>query len=219
MAAATITTDAGWAVVDALRAEVADLLDELSAEQRRRPSLCDAWTVRDVGAHLSLAALAPRRMVASTALRSGLRFDAMIREGTLAWSRTLSDPEVSANLRALVGNRRLAPTTRWRDPLIDVLVHSQDVARPLGATMTTHPEAAVTAADWAWDRTFGFPFMARRRLLGLRLVATDAEWIRGSGDEVRGPVTSLLLLSTGRRTAYAELSGPGAERARTLVHA
>ena len=30
MAAATITTDAGWAVVDALRAEVADLLDELS---------------------------------------------------------------------------------------------------------------------------------------------------------------------------------------------
>ena len=43
--------EAGWAVVDAVRLEVADLLDDLTAEHRRRPSLCDAWTVRDVGAH------------------------------------------------------------------------------------------------------------------------------------------------------------------------
>lgn len=215
--AATITRDASWAVIDAVRAELADLLDSLTPEQRLRPSLCDAWTVRDVGAHLSLAGMAPLGLVARTAVRNGFRFDPMIREGTLTWSRGLTDTEVSANLRSLVGNRRLAPGTMWRDPLIDALVHAQDIARPLGVAVTSHPEAATTAADWAWDRTFGFPFMAGRRLRGLRLVASDADWARGSGEEVRGPVTSLLLLSTGRRTAYDELTGPGAGRARVLA--
>jgi uncharacterized protein (TIGR03083 family) len=213
----TISRDESWRVIDAVRLEVADLLDDLTADQRRHQSLCDAWTVRDVGAHLSMAALASTPFVVKSAVRQGFRFDAIIREGTLAWSRGLSDAQVSANLRSLVGNRRLAPTTMWRDPLIDALVHSQDVARPLGAAMTVHTEAAATAADWAWDRTFGFPFLAARRLRGLRLVATDVDWSRGSGDEVRGPVTSLLLLSTGRRTAYDDLTGPGADRARSLA--
>lgn len=215
--AATIAREDSWAVIDAVRAELADLLDGLTPTQRLQRSLCDAWTVRDVGAHLSLAAVAPLGLVVRTAVRTGFRFDPMIREGTLSWSRGLSDAEVGANLRSLVGNRRLAPGTMWRDPLIDALVHSQDIARPLGVAVTTHPEAAATAADWAWDRTFGFPFMAGRRLRGLRLVATDVDWARGSGAEVRGPVTSLLLLSTGRRTPYDELAGPGADRARVLA--
>jgi uncharacterized protein (TIGR03083 family) len=215
----TIDRRQSWRVIDAVRAEVADLVDDLTPEQRLRPSLCDAWTVRDVGAHLSMAALAPVSFVATTAVRQGFRFDSVIREGTLAWSRRLADDEVGATLRSLVGNRRLAPTTRWRDPLIDALVHSQDIARPLGATVTEHPEAAATAADWAWDRAFGLLFRPGRRLRGLRLVATDVDWSRGSGEEVRGPVTSLLLLSTGRRTAYAELTGPGAERARATAAA
>lgn len=215
--ATTITKDESWRVIDDVRAELADLLDGLTADQRQQQSLCDAWTVRDVGAHLSMAALAPTSFVVRSAARQGFRFDSMIREGTLAWSRNLSDAQVGRNLRSLVGNRKLAPTTTWRDPLLDALVHSHDIARPLGATVTAHPEAAATAADWAWDRTFGFPFFAARRLRGLRLVATDADWARGSGDEVHGPVTSLLLLSTGRHTAYAELTGPGADRARALA--
>ena len=217
MNAVTIDRDTSWAVIDAVRAEVADLFDDLTPEQRLRQSLCDAWTVRDVGAHLSMAALAPTAFIVRNAARVGFGFNTMIREGTLTWSRGLSDAQVSATLRSLVGNRRLAPMTMWRDPLIDALVHSQDIARPLGATVSTHREAAATAADWAWDRTLGFPFMARRRLRGLRLVATDADWSRGTGDEVRGPITSLLLLSTGRRTPYPDLTGPGADRARALT--
>ena len=219
MGRATIDRGASWVVVDSVRAELADLLDELTPEQRLRRSLCDAWTVRDVGAHLSMAALAPLGFVVSSAVRQGFRFDAMIREGTLTWSRRLSDEQVGGNLRTLVGNRRLAPGTMWRDPLIDALVHRHDIATPLGATLTDHPEAATTAADWAWDRTVGFPFRAARRLRGLRLVATDTDWARGTGDEVRGPITSLLLLSTGRRTAYRELTGPGADRARATASA
>lgn len=217
----TTTQDESWRTVDAVRLEVADLLDDLTPEQRRHPSLCAAWSVRDVGAHLSMAALAPPAFVAWQAARQGFRFDPMIRESTLAWSRRMADDrEVSATLRGIVGRRTLAPSTTWRDPLVDALVHGHDIADPLGIRVTDHVEAAATAADHVWTRfPLGFPFLPGRRLRGLRLVATDVEWSRGEGEEVRAPVTSLLLLSTGRRTSYADLEGPGADRARSLAAA
>ncbi|RRR74410.1 maleylpyruvate isomerase family mycothiol-dependent enzyme, partial [Streptomyces sp. RP5T] len=37
-----------------------------------------------------------------------------------------------------------------------------------------------------------------------RLVATDIAWTRGAGEEIRGPITSLLLLLTGRPEAAGE---------------
>ncbi|MGH3448341.1 MAG: maleylpyruvate isomerase family mycothiol-dependent enzyme, partial [Nocardioidaceae bacterium] len=41
-----------WESVAAERRALADLLDTLSPEQLATPSLCDAWTVREVAAHL-----------------------------------------------------------------------------------------------------------------------------------------------------------------------
>jgi hypothetical protein len=55
----------------------------------------------------------------------------------------------------------------------------------------------------------GFPYRARRRLRGLRFVATDVDWARGEGTEVQGGIAPLLLLLTGRNAGRAELSGPG----------
>jgi hypothetical protein len=50
---------------------------------------------------------------------------------------------------------------------------------------------------------------ARRRLRGVRLVATDVEWTAGSGAEVTGPIDALLLLLTGRvAAALPRLTGP-----------
>jgi len=68
-------------------------------------------------------------------------------------------------------------------------------------------EAARTAVDWVWSRRF--PFFPAWRLRGLRLVASDVAWARGDGLELRGPVESLLLISTGRPAGLAELDGPG----------
>ena len=61
-----------------------------------------------------------------------------------------------------------------------------------------------TAADWAWTRRF--PFFPAWRLRGLRLVADDIDWSRGDGLELRGPVESLLLVTTGRPAGLAVLS-------------
>jgi uncharacterized protein (TIGR03083 family) len=41
-----------WRVIDAQRAQLSDLLADLTDDEWRKPSLCAGWTVRDVAAHL-----------------------------------------------------------------------------------------------------------------------------------------------------------------------
>jgi hypothetical protein len=54
------------------------------------------------------------------------------------------------------------------------------------------------------------PLPSRRDTRGLRLVATDLDWTHGQGPEVRGPGEALLMAIAGRKTALADLEGPGA---------
>ena len=110
----------------------------------------------------------------------------------------------------MAGSRRTAPFVTPMEPLIDVLVHGQDIALPLGRTRPVPVDAAVAASQRVWD--LGFPFRARRRLQGFRLTATDAHWTAGSGLPVEGPIAALLLLVTGRQAALDRLSGAGARR-------
>jgi uncharacterized protein (TIGR03083 family) len=198
----------GWQTVDRHRARVADVLQSLTPEQWAGRSLCEAWTVKDVGAHLALAPTAGVGEVFGALLRARGNFDRAIAEASVRRSTARTTTEVVEDLRRLDGTRRLAPTTVWRDPLLDVLVHSQDIAVPLGIDLELPVDAAVEATEWAWRRRF--PFFPARRLRGLTLVADDAGWRRGTGPEVHGPITALLLLSTGRvQAARPRLRGDG----------
>ena len=47
---------------------------------------------------------------------------------------------------------------------------------------------------------------------GLRFVAMDADWSAGDGDEVRGPLLSIVLVLTGRPVGADALAGPGASQ-------
>ena len=188
--------DASWRTIDQHRVVVADLLAGLPDEAWTTRSLCEGWSVRDVGAHLSMAATSSIGEVWPWVVRSRGNFDRMIRDSAIDRARRPT-AQIVDDLRGIVGSRRLAPGTLWRDPLLDVIVHAHDIARPLGIAVQVDPEAARTAADWAWMRVY--PFFPGRRLRGLRLVADDIAWSRGRGLELRGPVESLLLVSTGRR--------------------
>jgi uncharacterized protein (TIGR03083 family) len=205
-----VDRDQSWRVIDDHRARVADLLDGLDDEQWEHPSLCKGWRVRDVGAHLSLAPTTGLGEVLGAVVAARGNFDRMIRDTAIARARRPRH-QIVADLRGVVGSRRLAPSTVWRDPLLDVLVHAQDIARPLGLRFESPVEAQVETADWAWRRRF--PFFPARRLKGFRLVADDADWARGSGTEVRGPVGALLLLSTGRAAGLDDLEVTQEQRA------
>jgi hypothetical protein len=49
----------------------------------------------------------------------------------------------------------------------------------------------------------------KRRIEGLTLRATDADWSHGSGPEVSGPIMPLVMAMTGRRAALDNLTGDG----------
>ncbi len=111
-------------------------------------------------------------------------------------SARYSPAELIARLRASAGSSRRSPGAAPADPLVDIIVHQQDVARPLGRAMHTPPERVVAALDHVLASRF---YGARKRLRGLRLTATDADWSSGDGPEqVRAPAIDLLFLATGR---------------------
>jgi hypothetical protein len=112
----------------------------------------------------------------------------------------------------MVGSRRRAPGVTHLEPLIDVLVHGQDIAVPLGRPRPMPIAAAAAAATRVWTMRWPLTvaFDARRRLAGLRLEAIDADWAAGEGHRVDGPMEALLLLLTGRLSAaHDRLGGPG----------
>jgi uncharacterized protein (TIGR03083 family) len=208
-------TDAVWAAVDRERLDLADLLDGLTEAQWAHPSLCTGWRVRDVAAHLALAQTGPVRAAADLARARGslprMIHDTAVRHAELPPARLV------AQIRGMAGSRRTAPGVSSLEPLLDVLVHGQDVAVPLGLPRPVPADAAVTAATRLWTMPWPMSttFRTRRRLRGLRLVATDADWSAGQGELVEGPIAALLLLLTGRRTAAVDrLQGPGTARLR-----
>ena len=197
-----------WRTIDAERLSLADLLDDLSPAEWTAPSLCDAWRVRDVAAHLTLAHMGPGAALVG-AVRARGSFDRMIRDTALRVGLLPTD-EYGRRIRAMEGSRRRAPVVSPLEPLIDVLVHGQDIAVPLGRERPVPADAAAAAATRVWET--GFPFRARRRLQGFRLVATDTDWTVGSGHPVEGPIAALLLLVTGRAAALDRLDGEGTHR-------
>src|SRR5688500_10710956 len=109
--------DDSWQVIDAQRVIVADLLETLTPPECATPSLCDACTVREVGAHLSLPATASMRQMLVFAIRARGNFDRSIRDATIARAAARTNAEIIADLRSIVGSHRLVPGTFWRDPL------------------------------------------------------------------------------------------------------
>ena len=201
-----------WRVIDEERSTLADLLEELTDKEWEQPSLCAAWRVRDVAAHLTLAHLGwGEAAVALLRARGG--FNRMIRDTALRQAR-LPVEEYPLRLRAMVGSRRKAPGVTPLEPMLDLLVHGQDITVPLGRHRPMPLDAAATAATRAWAKNW--PFRTRRRLHELQLVATDVSWTAGTGMPVHGPIADLLLLVTGRPLDPARLTGAGVTR--LLVH-
>jgi uncharacterized protein (TIGR03083 family) len=182
-----------WAHIDEQRTDLADFLDTLAPEQWETPSLCAGWTVRQVAAHITHSTTNWAKLSLEL-LRSGMRFNAV----TLRMGRNdqRTPEEITAAMRAMVGGRRRPPGTAVADPLMDVLVHGQDIAVPLGITRTMPVPAAVVAAERVW--TMGFPFNARKHFPNVRFTATDADFSVGKGDQVRAPVLDILMTLTGR---------------------
>jgi uncharacterized protein (TIGR03083 family) len=206
-----VDRDEKWAVVAGQRRVLADLLAGLDEEAWERPSLCSRWRVKDVAAHVALTPQSPGLVrILASGVRGGGDFHAVNRDMAVAHAQR-STADLVAELRDLADSRRKPAITTLDNLLFDTMVHVQDIAVPFGLDVAMPLDAAREGAGRVWR--MGWPFWARRRLRGLRLVATDVDWSVGEGAEVRGPVQAQLLLLTGRtEAALTQLDGPGAER-------
>jgi hypothetical protein len=88
-----------------------------------------------------------------------------------------------------------------------VLIHAEDIRRPLGITHTYADGAGARVASFY--KGSNLVVGAKKRIAGLHLQATDADWSNGEGPEVSGPIVSLVLAMTGRKEALADLTGEG----------
>ncbi len=205
--------DEVWRTIDQQRSELADLMETFTEAEWETPSLCDGWRVREVAAHLTLAHTTLRQGL-GPAIRARGGFNRMIYQTAMRQAE-LPVEDYPVLLRAMVGSRRTAPFISDLEPMLDQLVHGQDMVVPLGRTREMPPEAAATSAQRAWS--MGFPFGAKKRLRGFTLAATDHPWTMGDGPLVEGPIRALLMLVTGRDVVLPELSGPGADELRARL--
>jgi uncharacterized protein (TIGR03083 family) len=199
-----------WPEIHRQRLAVADLLDDLSADEWAHPSLCAGWTVRDVAAHLTLQQMGPREL-----------FD-MLRHWRGGMHPTIADAarrraaardprRLVAEIRETAARRRRNPGVTPLETLADLLVHAQDIALPLGRSHPVPPEAAAAVTRRGLTMRMPPPLPGSRLMTGLHLVATDISWSYGAGPEVRGPIADLMLIAAGRSVALPALTGPGAE--------
>lgn len=205
---AALDRDDVWRAIDAQRTSLTALLDDLSDDEWRQPSLCAGWTVRDVAAHLTQQQLGLLDVLRTLRAWRG-SMDRTIQHAARLRAAELTTGEIIAAIRGTVGSRRRNLGVTHLETLTDILVHSQDIAVPLGRRLDMAPGAAAAAAGRNLTMRMPPPPPSVRVAARYRLTATDTTWSAGAGPEVRGPMAALLLVICGRLVALPQLSGEG----------
>jgi hypothetical protein len=207
--AVTLDVDGAWRAIDAQRLRVAAMLDDLSEDEWRQPSLCAHLTLQQLGLGDGPGIMLRWRGTLNRTIRNEARRRAA----------AISVEQIIAEIRGMVGSRRRNIGVTYKETLCDILVHSQDIAIPLGRTMPMPPDAAALAASRVLSMRWPPPPRAARIVARFRLTATDVPWSAGDGPEVRGPIAGLLLVSCGRTVALPRLTGDGAAELGTRLAA
>jgi len=209
---ATTKTDL-WSLIHEQRQKVGDMLSTLNDQQWDTASLCAGWRVRDVAAHnIETHLMTPGRFI-SQYLGSGFRFDAMSQKG-VDRHRTEPTSELLVQFRE-TAKRSTSPPGPLMAMLGEVVIHGEDMARPVGKRIDTSPATLIATLDYA-HRTQ--PLLhGKARSAGLKLRATDVDWTAGEGPEVAGPASSIILAVTGRSAGLGDLTGDGVDTLRSRM--
>ena len=203
-----------WSVVHEERQALLDDLEPLAPERWRTPSMCAGWDVHDVVAHLVDSAKTTRLSFVRRMLASRFDFDADNARG-VDRERRDTPAETLTEFRRVLGATSTPPAS-IATRLVEMIVHGEDIRRPLGLHHTYRTTAAVEALKYQLKTGVAMGG-GKQRAQGLRLVATDADFVHGDGPEVRGTSLALLLAISARPINENELSGDGREALRTAA--
>ena len=194
-----------WPVVHNERKALAADLAPLSEEQWSTTSLCTEWTVRDVVAHMAGTAQITPASFFPKLIGSGFSFERVQAKGVAA-NLGHSGADTLSHFEATVTSEKRPPGPK--DTILgETIIHAEDIRRALGLAHQYPSDAVVELADFF--KGSNMILGTKNRISGLRLTATDTEWVHGSGPEVSGPMLSLLMAMTGRQAVLGDLSGDG----------
>jgi uncharacterized protein (TIGR03083 family) len=197
-------------MIQAERGSLAEFLGTLTPEQWAAQSWCDKWKVQEVVGHLVAAANVTAGHFFPGLVMSGFSFDRFVDKDLRQYAAG-TPAEVEQRFDGIINSTRTPPGPKYV-ALGEVMVHGEDIRRPLGAKGDHPAEHLVTLAE-AYKKT-GVPLRAKKRLAGLKLTATDVDWSTGDGPEISGPAMSLILAMVGRAQALDDCTGPGVETLR-----
>ena len=195
------------------RLRVADFLDTLTDEQWCTQSCCGEWTNELVVAHMLVGPVLGLRgsMPAMLKARFNLARANDINAHELA---KMGRDAMVAALREHAEHRFTPPGFGPEAPLTDIIIHGQDISRPLGVELDVPTSRWTYALKTAVSPRFG-PISARKHLPGLRFEATDLDFTHGTGPSVTGPARDLAHAMWGRVSAVNALTGDGVATLRT----
>jgi uncharacterized protein (TIGR03083 family) len=198
-------TDVIWKHIHSERAAMADTLADLPSDAWAKPSLCTGWTVQQTVGHILAAAEQTPGNFYKELISARFKFDVFTDRAARRLG-ALDPASLIQRLRArtITTNHPPAPVMAM---LGEIVVHGDDIRRPLGIAHAAPEEALVAVAD-SYKKS-NLLIGSKRRIAGLALRANDADWRNGEGPEVTGPLASLVVAMTGRKAALADLSGEG----------
>ena len=194
-----------WTTIHEERRALLKDLESLPDERWSTPSLCEGWTVQDVLGHMVAAAKKSPPKFFAGMIGSGFRFNAMAAKD-VACETEGGPAQTLARFREILDRTTSppGPKTTW---VGEVVVHGEDIRRPLGIKHTYPADALTSVADFY--KGSNLLIGAKNRISGLELRATDADWSTGTGPTVSGPMLSLVMAMVGREPALDDLSGEG----------
>jgi uncharacterized protein (TIGR03083 family) len=194
-----------WPLIHAERVALIADLENVPDAQWSTQSLCAAWTVRDVLAHMTTTAkMTPGRFIGKLA-GSGFRFNVMNDNGVKE-EQGATPAEALAGFKAQL-DRTTSPPGPLDAMVAEIVIHSQDIRRPLNMAHTYQAEALTLVGHFVIKGNLLLG--GKRRATGLKLTATDVDWSEGVGPEVKGPLASIVLALTGRKAGLIDLTGDG----------
>ena len=183
---------------------LAGLLGSATEAQWATPSLCAGWRVREVIAHMTMAARYSEEEFMAELRRCDFDF------GRLSNEIAARDAQLPTN--DLVANLRSDPLLHWAPPeggyhgaLNHVVIHSLDATVPLGLQRRPPDETMRVILE---DLTEGNVHAHFGTVItGRRLEASDLDWSHGSGSGLRGAAADLALALCGRTLPPGRLEG------------
>ncbi len=202
-------------MIAAERIGLAEDLSGLDDEQWVCPSLCAAWRVRDVVAHLTMPFHVSLPKMVLMMVKNRFDFDKLSSRYATSDARPVA--ELVDDLRRNAQHRFTPPGFGPDAPLTDLVVHGQDIRRPLGLHHDIPAEHARVVLELLVSPKGARAFGNRDLLAGLRLEVDDLDWSHGSGPVVAGGTAAVMMSLAGRTAAIDELSGPGLDELRRRI--